>query len=567
MSDSPSVSRPSAMLEDLAKVNGELRRQLSEVQEKLDEADATIDAIRRGEVDAFVMGSSRDTQVFTVELAERYYLQLAQEVANVGTWDFDPGRHSLAVSDRMRVILGISDDQSLSVDGWWEFVHPLDRAHIREIAASVFESDHDEFGHQFRLQRPSGETRWLSVRGRLLRGLTGEPERFIGIGIDVTEQHQMQESLRDADRRKDEFLAVLAHELRNPLFPIMAAGELLKMEPADAEQAGQLAVGILRQSAQLQRLIDDLLDVARINSGKLRVNRSPMLLHDAVVSAVETSRPQVNAAGVTLTVSLTPEDLPVDGDAVRLTQVMANMLTNAAKFTPIGGRVEVMVSSEPGTAVIRIRDSGIGIPAEQLEEIFGLFAQVDSSNTREQGGLGIGLTLARNLVELHGGTITASSPGRNLGSEFTIRLPLIDETQIPRAVEPIRDDVLPTYRCLIVDDNRAARMLLGRLLEKLGQQVRIEADVKGALAALPEFRPEVIISDIAMPGLSGHDLARQVRSQPHLQPRPTLIALTGYAQEVDRIAALEAGFDQHLQKPISFDGLRTLIARLAPPAR
>ena len=567
MNDSPSATRPAAMLEDLAKVNGELRRQLGEVQEKLDEADATLDAIRRGEVDAFVMGGARDTQVFTVELAERYYLQLAQEVANVGTWDFDPGRQSLAVSDGMRVILGVPEESEILADDWWQFIHPLDRDHIREIVAQVFKSDHNEFGHQFRLQRPNGETRWLSVRGRLLRGLTGEAERFIGIGIDVTEQHQMQESLRDADRRKDEFLAVLAHELRNPLFPIMAAGELLKMEPDNAEQAGHLAVGILRQSSQLQRLIDDLLDVARINSGKLRVNRSPMLLHDAVVTAVETSRPQVNAAGVTLTVSLTPEDLPVDGDAVRLTQVMANMLTNAAKFTPSGGRVEVMVSSEPGFAVICIRDSGIGIPAEQLEEIFGLFSQVDSSNTREQGGLGIGLTLARNLVELHGGTIAASSPGRNLGSEFTIRLPLIDSALIPIPAAPVLNDVLPSFRCLVVDDNRAARLLLGRLLEKLGQTVRVEADVKGALAALPEYRPEVIISDIAMPGLSGHDLARQVRSQ-CLEPQPTLIALTGYAQEVDRVAALDAGFDQHLQKPISFDGLRALVSRLvAPTAR
>jgi len=553
MLELPTSSSPQEPNQELAHEIAQLRRQIVELMDKLDEADSTLGAIRRGEVDAFLMGDSQESRVFTIESADRFYLQLAQEVAHVGTWDFDPTNKRIALSPGMKKILMLSTDQELCFETWWEFLHPDDRARIRNSIGDVLQSQDGSFSDQFRILRDNGEIRWLASRGRLIRAADGTPIRFIGINIDVTEQQFLQASLREADRRKDEFLAMLAHELRNPLFPLMAAGELLKRDPGNASETSRLADGILRQTGQLQRLIDDLLDISRITSGKLRVFRQPMSLHDAVQNAIETSRPQMEVAQVSFEAVVTDEPLPINGDAIRLGQIIANLLTNAAKFTPSGGRIHLSIRTEKKQAVIRIRDTGIGIPQGSLSEIFGLFMQVDSSYTRAQGGLGIGLTLAKTLVELHEGSIEVQSDGLGEGSEFTVRLPLLAGTMmaLPTIMEP---QTLKAARILVVDDNHSARYLLGRMLEKMGQTVRIEKGAANALQTFQLWKPDIVISDIAMPEMSGYELAHAIRHM-DLDYRPMLVALTGYSQETDRQAALFAGFDEHLTKPISYAAL------------
>lgn len=403
---------------------------------------------------------------------------------------------------------------------------------------------------------------------------------------EIAERKRAEEALRKADRRKDEFLALLAHELRNPLSPLTVGTQLIGMEPGNTPQVRELTGIMSRQLEQLVRLIDDLLDISRISSGKLRLRREPVALGEAIATALDVSRPLIKKSSHALHVSLPPEPLVVDGDKVRLSQIVGNLLINAAKYTPPGGRIELDVRGEGRQAVIRVRDNGVGIPQEMQGQIFELFAQVDSSKRRSQSGLGIGLTLAKTLVEMHGGTIACASEGRGRGSEFTVRLPLMDWRAAPSAASAAVPGSAPAgdrsvgespaagaaprkpavFRILVVDDNQSASYLLSRLLEKLGQQVRVEQDAAAALAALPLFQPDVVISDIAMPGLSGYQLARNIRSQNAIR-QPVLIALTGYGQESDRQEALSAGFDRHLTKPAGLPELERLLLDLPLPAQ
>jgi signal transduction histidine kinase len=384
---------------------------------------------------------------------------------------------------------------------------------------------------------------------------------------EIAERLRAERALREADRRKDEFLATLAHELRNPLSPLLAAAQLLSAEVQRPDQVQELAQIMTRQIEQLRQLIGDLLDVSRISSGKLNLRRERLRLEEAIEAAVDVARSLVDGAGHELVIRLPPGPLRVEGDKVRLAQIVGNLLVNAAKYTPSGGRIELESAAEGGHAIIRIRDNGEGIPPEMLDQIFGLFNQVDSSNTRSHGGLGIGLTLVKTLVEMHGGTVAAYSAGRGKGSEFTVRLPLICEdvradqpSQPPVGSSPSADAA--RLRILVVDDNQSASHLLSRLLGKLGQDVLVANSAAEALGHFPQFAPQVVISDVAMPQMSGHELARSIRRMP-LNPQPTLIALTGYGQESDRREAMLAGFDRHLTKPIGFPELQELLQSLS----
>ncbi|MCU0877260.1 MAG: response regulator [Pirellulaceae bacterium] len=397
---------------------------------------------------------------------------------------------------------------------------------------------------------------------------TAELERVnAALQAEIAERLRAERALRDADRRKDEFLATLAHELRNPLSPLVAAAQLLAAEPQRLEQVQELAQVMTRQIEQLRQLIGDLLDVSRISSGKLVLRRDRLWLDEAIEAAVDVARPLMERAGHHFLVRRPPGPLRVEGDKVRLAQIVGNLLVNAAKYTPTGGRIELESEAEGSHAVIRIRDNGEGIPPEMLEQIFGLFNQVDSSNTRSHGGLGIGLTLVKTLVEMHGGTVAAYSAGRGEGSEFTVRLPLICEDV--RADQPRQPSVgssppaaAATLRILVVDDNQSASHLLSRLLGKLGQDVLVANSAAEALEHIPKYAPQVVISDVAMPQMSGHELARSIRRLP-LARQPTLIALTGYGQESDRREAMLAGFDRHLTKPIGFPELQELLQSLS----
>lgn len=364
-------------------------------------------------------------------------------------------------------------------------------------------------------------------------------------------------ALRLADQRKDEFLATLGHELRNPLAPIATGLHLLHSSPHADQRMDSVLSAMDRQVAHLIRLVDDLLEISRITRGLVEVRHEPVDLTFVVRSAIETSRPTIEAARHQLEVSLPLEAVTVDGDSVRLTQVVANILTNAAKYTNPGGQIRITLTRWPDRASISVRDNGIGIPAEHLSSVFEMFTQVDRSSRRTQGGLGIGLTLVRTLVAMHGGRVEAKSAGAGQGSEFIVELPLaMGQVAVARRVNDMR---LPPRRILVVDDNRDAAETLTKLLCRLGASARVVFTGRAALAILDEFDPETLLLDIGMPGMDGYELARRVRMDPRHRRRQ-LIALTGWGQERDQEKSRAAGFDHHLIKPPDIEKLRDLLA-------
>jgi signal transduction histidine kinase len=395
-----------------------------------------------------------------------------------------------------------------------------------------------------------------------LKGLTETLQNEIG------ERKRVEGQLREVDRRKDLFLATLAHELRNPLSPLTSAAQLIGMEPEKADQVREMALVMTRQLAQLVRLIDDLLDVSRISGGKLQLRKTLVAIGEPVAAALDVSRPLIDESGHQLQVFLPQDLVVVEGDPVRLTQIISNLLINAAKYTPPSGTIMLTVKPENDQVVIRVRDSGVGIPPEMQSEIFEIFAQVDSSRTRQHGGLGIGLTLVKTLVEMHGGSIEVFSRGAGTGSEFTVRLPLasasptpVDSMEQKDAATPMTTDNLPVLRVVVVDDSESAAHLLAKLLEKLGQAVEVAYSAEAALKLVQKCKPHLVISDVGMPEVSGLKLAQHIRSLPGLK-QPHLVALTGYGQDSDRREILAAGFDEHFTKPIGLATLEQLIAEV-----
>jgi signal transduction histidine kinase len=380
---------------------------------------------------------------------------------------------------------------------------------------------------------------------------------------DLIESKRAQESLREANRRKDEFLATLAHELRNPLAPVRYALQVLRLKssgPADLTWATEL---IDRQMREMTRLVDDLLDVSRISRDKLELRKERVDLTTALRGAIETSRPVIAGAGHELVVTLPAEPVLVDADLTRLSQVFANLLNNAAKFSEPGGRIILTTERQGSAAIVRVRDQGIGIPKDMLVRIFDPFTQITEAPERTRGGLGIGLTLVKRLVEMHGGTVAASSAGKGLGSEFSVRLPLASSESTPSPTEPdLLVEAPRKLRVLIVDDNPDVVSSLGRLLGRLGYEVRTAGDGIVGLEIAEQFRPTVALLDVGMPKMSGYDLARSIRELPW-GADVVLIAVTGWGQPEDRRRAREAGFDHHLVKPEAAGELVKLLASLA----
>ncbi len=377
---------------------------------------------------------------------------------------------------------------------------------------------------------------------------------------EIGERKRAEQALREADRRKDEFLATLAHELRNPLAPLTAAIQLIAAEPDNTEQAMQLVGMMSQQLDQLVRLIDDLVDVSRITGGKLQLRCEPTSIAEFVQAAIDQSRPLIEQSKHSFDVDCPQGSLMVYGDKVRLAQIVSNLLINAAKYTPPGGRIALNVRREGSDAVLSVRDNGIGIPPQMQARIFDLFAQVDSSTTRSHGGLGIGLTIVKTLVEMHGGSIRAASEGPGRGSEFSVKLPIAGPSTAAETAAPPEtgNQPLPELKVLLVDDNQSAVHMMSRLLQKLGQDVHIADSGRDALDRMPKLTPDIVISDVAMPGMSGYDLARHIREL-QLPRRPYLVAVTGYGQESDRQDALAAGFDKHLTKPVGVGTLEQLL--------
>jgi signal transduction histidine kinase/DNA-binding response OmpR family regulator len=417
----------------------------------------------------------------------------------------------------------------------------------------------------------------LLARGRILgaltlaQGLSGRDlspadlalaEDLAGRAAVALDNARLYHEVQEADRHKNEFLAMLAHELRNPLAPIRSAVQVIHSDAANHRQQKWACEVIERQVQQMVRMVDDLLDVSRITRGKITLRTESIDVAAVIADAVETSKPLIDTRRHGLDVALPPEPLRTRGDAARLGQVIANLLNNAAKYTEEGGRIWVTAERSMAEVVIKVRDTGVGVPREMLARIFEPFTQVDRSLDRSQGGLGIGLTLARRLIELHGGQIEAHSNGPGAGCEFIVRLPVLTESVgvnvATNGQHPETVSALPPLRTLIVDDNVDGAESLAILLQARGLEVRTAYDGPSGLAVATQFRPRIVLLDIGLPGMDGYEVARRLRQIPALEGM-LLIALSGYGQSEDRKRSLEAGFDHHLVKPVATEQLERLL--------
>jgi signal transduction histidine kinase len=392
-----------------------------------------------------------------------------------------------------------------------------------------------------------------------------ELHAHVSARLELSRLHaQLQRELRESDRRKDEFLATLSHELRNPLAPLRNSLQLLRLAGQSDPVAAPIHEMMERQVNHLVRLVDDLLEMSRISRGAFELRKERLDVGAFVRNAIETSDPLIQAAGHQLTVSLPEVPLWVDGDPVRLAQIVANLLNNAAKYTDPGGRISVHVRAEAGTAVLSIRDNGCGIAPETLPHVFEMFTRGNQPSGRDQGGLGIGLALARRLTEMHGGTLTAGSEGPGRGSEFTLRVPLAPDQGARAADERPTTGAIAPKRILVVDDNRDSAESMSLLLEFLGAEVQVALDGATALQAFETYHPAVVLLDIGMPGMDGYEVVRRMRER-FPDRRTAIVALTGWGQAEDRRLAREAGFDHHLVKPADMDDLRALLSSLETP--
>lgn len=413
------------------------------------------------------------------------------------------------------------------------------------------------------LRHPDGELRQSVVSKFPILDADGKPRLVGGIAIDITERARAESALQLADRRKDEFLATLSHELRNALAPLRNSLHLLRA--ADAPPSGQRLHQIMEnQVHRLVRLVDDLLEVSRITSGKIELRKERVSLSAIVESAIETSRPDLETGRHHVAVHLPGSPVYLEVDPVRMEQVISNLLTNAAKYTPEGGHVDLTATVHDGGLELSVRDDGLGIPADMLDRVFDLFAQVDRTLKRSQGGLGIGLALARRLAEMHGATLEARSEGLNQGSEFLLRIPFTGRVSEPLPSEPSPHPIRPgpaqhTLRVLVVDDSRDGADSLVMVLNTLGARARAVYDGASALTTIREYRPALVLLDISMPEMDGYEVAAAIRRDPELRG-VRLIALTGFGSEEQRTRSRQAGFDDHYVKPVEPARLQALLA-------
>lgn len=503
--------------------------------------------------------------------------------------DVTEREHAEAMQARLAAIVESSDDAIVSktLDGMirsWNsgaerlFGYTADEAIGRPITL-IIPVDRQDEEYEILARIASGErvdhfeTVRVTKQGRLLDiSLTVSPirdsaGRVVGaskVARDITDRKLAEEVLREADRRKDRFLALLAHELRNPLAPLGNALQMMRLADRNANSLAQARAMMERQLAHMIRLIDDLLDISRIGQNKLELRRQRVHLADVVSSAVETASSVIQAAGHRLHLSLPTEPVVLDADLTRLAQVLSNLLTNSAKYTEPGGEIRLSARRLADDLVISVRDNGIGIPTHALERIFDMFSQVDRSIERSMGGLGIGLALVKSLTEMHGGTVTASSEGEGRGSEFTVRIPMPSGNLEPRSEPSVVEAEPQTYpkrRILVVDDNRDAGESLAEMLQLVGNEVALAYDGLEAVERASDFRPDVILMDVGMPRLNGLDATSRIREQPWGKS-VVIIALTGWGQDSDRALSNAAGCNGHLVKPASLSALQQLLGEL-----
>ncbi|MGH7725634.1 MAG: hybrid sensor histidine kinase/response regulator [Candidatus Eiseniibacteriota bacterium] len=444
---------------------------------------------------------------------------------------------------------------------WAEFIHPEDRDAYVALYLDCQER-RVPFTAEFRFRRHDGQYRWMHSSGVARISSSGAYLGYTGCTMDIHEVRMASEALHEADRLKNEFLATLAHELRNPLAPLANMLEVMKRADHDSELLVQARGTMERQLASLVRLVDDLIDLSRITRNKLELRRERVDLADVIRQAVETCTPLLEGFHHELTVTLPPETIFVHADRERLAQVFTNLLNNACKYTEPEGRLSLSATRRGMEVVVSVKDNGIGIPKEKLAGVFDMFTQVDQTFERTQGGLGVGLSLVRRLVEMHDGTVSATSEGSGRGSEFVVRLPL-EIPALPAAEAPrvLVEKRAAPRRILVVDDNQDSAASLALLLSVTGEETLMAHDGMAAVEAAEQFRPGVVLLDLGLPRLNGFDAARSIREQPWGKDM-ILIALTGWGQEEDRRKSQAAGFDAHLVKPVDYDALMKLLASL-----
>jgi PAS domain S-box-containing protein len=488
-------------------------------------------------------------------------LRLALDAAQMGTWDLDVSRGGLAFSERGRALFGLSSQKATALEAFLAAVLPEDRERIRRALRQTLEEER-LFDEEMRVPWPDGTLRWVACQGRAFRDAAGRPVRMAGTALDITARKRAEEALREADQRKGEFLAVLSHELRNPLTPIKNSLYLLGRLPPGASQAAQAMAVIDRQVEHLTRLVDDLLDLTRISRNKIELRLERLELGELLRTTAEDHRSLFEPRGIRLETVLPPGPLFARADRTRVAQVVGNLLQNAAKFTPRGGLARLIAAEEGGRAVIRVVDSGAGMTAPMLTRLFQPFVQADTTLERSKGGLGLGLALVKGLVELQGGEVSASSAGLGKGSELEVSLPLDSAgahgEHAPRSAAPGR------RRILVIEDNVDAAESLRDLLAMEGHQVFVAYDGPSGLLRAHELQPQVVFCDIGLPGVDGYEVARRLRSDAALKGC-LLVALSGYALQDDIESAKSAGFDRHMAKPPRLEKLEELLLESPGP--
>lgn len=558
--------------EVLRQENLRLLRALMDVKSRLKEPEEIIRAIRAGEIDALVVQAEGQEEIYAVQRYDAVYRGLVEESLPYGVWLADRYGALQYVSVQFLELLQ-TDLVEMQEKGQFHFLPE----EVREAFTAQWAQYQESGGpcdFEYTVRGRDGREHSIWTHGILAQTHDGT-YYWIGINLDVTDSVKTRDALRhkaeelqDADRRKDEFIGLLGHELRNPVGVIRHGVDLLQQTGIGDVFAQQVLASMGNQTSHLARLMDDLLDVSRITAGTIQLRKEQVDLAQVINRAMEDVRPDAVARGHTLAASLPPTPVYLEADPARVEQVLVNLLGNATKYTMPGGHIYVTGDRKGDKAVISVQDNGIGIPPDMLQRIFDPFIQSDPTSDHSQGGLGIGLTLVRQLVQLHGGMVEAHSSGLGQGSEFIVRLPLATSPARQPLPSPV-DQAGPTaslLRLLLVDDLEDTRRIFGRLLEVLGHQVRTAQDGPSALEAALEFRPHVVLLDVGLPGMDGYEVAQRMRQEPALE-NAVLVAVTGYGRQEDLKRAQEAGFDHHLVKPPDIDALEHLLATIAESTR
>ena len=505
--------------------------------------------------------TERNTAV-EAERVSQVRTENALRIAKLGTFEWNVTGNRVECSARTREIFGFDDSQGHVADDFFKRIVPADIERVREEIRTSFKADR-RLSTEYRIQLPNGAVRHVGSSSVCHSNEGGALVRHVGVFSDVTAQRQTEEKLREGDRRKDEFLAMLAHELRNPLAPITMAARISSQAGIDQKTLLEMSAIVLRQAEHMTSLIDDLLDVSRINKGLVTLEREALDLKDVLASAVEQVGSLMEKQNHALSLQVTGDAVHIEADRVRLVQVFSNILTNAAKYTPPGGKIALEVAVADGQARVVVRDNGVGMSESLLPNIFDIFTQAERTPDRTQGGLGLGLALVKNLVGLLGGSVTARSDGPGRGSEFTVLLPLLDMAAqlAPPLPPPALGSRAQAMHIMVVDDNVDAATTVAMLLELDGHTVSMAHTGEDALARLAAGSiqpPQAFLLDIGLPGMDGFELARRLRAAP-ATAGATLIALTGYGQPQDREKSKAAGFDHHIEKPVDADRLLALL--------